>query len=139
MRGQRKGQATAARSKIERFKRGGGVGRKRIKEVPGALGQQFGFGPWNQDLGIDQDFQAAERSGPNDMLKRFTFAATFHKLADRFQFGWSQRALEIEVELQARHTQRISEEQFALEAGRVDPFAAEKLGAALNDFQNGHN
>src|SRR5204863_3664474 len=58
--------------------------------------------------------------------------------AERLQLRFLQNTLEIQINLHARHLQQMRDDQFDLQSRRLNAFFREKLGAALNDFENCH-
>src|SRR5690242_9222922 len=98
------GQATAPRSKIE----GSWCGRllrQALEKLPGPLRKHFGLWTRNQHGSVDQDFQAAEGSGADNVLQRFAAGTPLDQLPDRIQLDWGKLAFKIQVEFQAGHTQ----------------------------------
>jgi len=89
-------------------------------------------------MAVDGDFQAAKAGRADDMLERFALAAAADEFAQIVHFLWGQGALEFEVELHARELEHVRQQEFGMQAGRIDALFREKFGAALNGFENGH-
>src|ERR1700677_1587889 len=89
-------------------------------------------------MAIEGQFEAAEGSRPGDILERFALAAPLDEGAQGVQFRRGQDALEIQIELHARHLKEMGQEQLDLQSRRGDALFRQKIGAALNDFQDGH-
>ena len=68
------------------------------------------------------------------MLERFALAAAFHQFAVVICFIRRQGALEIQVQLHARHTEAMGQEQFGLQARGFHAAFGEKIGALLDRF-----
>ena len=109
-----------------------------MKETPGQFGKQLGFRARDEHVFIDGDFEAAKGSRPDDVLQGFAGAAPADEFANGADFVRGELAIEVEVEIHARHFEKVREKEFGLQTRRVDALAAEELGAALNDFENGH-
>jgi len=72
------------------------------------------------------------------MLERLALAAPFNPLPERFGFLAAEGALEVQVQLHARHFQEMSAKQFGLKAGGFNIAFCEKFSAFLDRFQDGH-
>lgn len=72
------------------------------------------------------------------MLERFAFAAADDGFAERVGFSGGQGALEIQVEIHARHLEEVGQEQLGLQARGFDAAFGQKIGALLYRFQDGH-
>ena len=135
--GQGDGQAPAARAEVQRGRRGmedAGL----LEKFPRAFGQQFRFRAGRQHMGIDAQFQSAKRRRAGDILERLAPSAPLHQRAHGVQLFLRQRALETQVELHARHLERMSQEMLHLQPRRGNPFFGQEIRAALDDFKNGH-
>ena len=73
------------------------------------------------------------------MLERFAIAAAADQFANGIEMGACELLLEVQIQLQTRHAERVGQQQFDLQAGVVHTFPAQKIGAALNDFQDRHH
>ena len=72
------------------------------------------------------------------MLERFAQAAAFDQFAQAIGFRGRQGAVEVEIQLHARHFEQMREQQFRLQARRLDIFFGEEFRAFLNRFEDRH-
>ncbi len=137
---QEDGQAAAAGPEIQhregRSAAGPRLAVESVEQATGAFAQQFGFRARDQHLGIDQELQAAEGSRAEEMLQRFAFAPAPEQAAEGFHFGVRDVALEVQVEFESRDLQHVREQEFDLQARRIDALAGEEFAAGLNDFRH---
>ena len=73
------------------------------------------------------------------MLEGFALSATKHERAQRICLGLIKRLFKIQVELHTRHFQDVRKKELHLKTRRFHPFFLQKLGAALERFQNCHS
>ena len=72
------------------------------------------------------------------MLQGLALPAAFDQLTESTFFFARKRALEIQIQLHARDFKQVRQQEFRLEPRGIDTFFCKELGAALNDFENGH-
>src|SRR6267154_3431408 len=72
------------------------------------------------------------------MVEGCAGAAAADEFAQVVDFLRGEGALEFEVELHARELEHVREQEFGLQAGRVNALFRQEFGAALNGFENGH-
>src|SRR5215470_13338660 len=87
---------------------------------------------------IYHQFQPTEASRANNVLQWLALTAPFDQLAETLEFRLRKFALEIQIELHARHLEQMRQQQFRLQPRRIHALVLQKFGAALDDFQNGH-
>ena len=72
------------------------------------------------------------------MLKRFVLAASPNKFPESVGFRLGERAIEVQVQLHARHFQHLGQKQFCLKTRRIDVSLRQKIGTFLNGFEDRH-
>ena len=108
------------------------------QECPAALGKEFGFRAWDENVAVDGDFQTTKGGRANNELQRLTLAAALNHFPQRLDLLARERPLEVQVKLQAGQLEQVGEQQFRLQARRLDPLPGQKVGAALDSFEDGH-
>src|ERR1043166_6106977 len=92
----------------------------------------------DENVAVDGDLQAAERGRADDVLQGLTLAAPFDQVSQGVEFHGREGALEVEIQLHSRQLKQVSQEQFRLQARGIHALFGQELGAALDDFQDGH-
>ena len=72
------------------------------------------------------------------MLQRLALAPAPDEFAKSIDFRRRERALEIQVQAQARLLEQVRQQHFRLQTGRVHALFGQEPGAALNGFQDRH-
>ncbi len=72
------------------------------------------------------------------MLQRFALSAAPDEFAKAFRFRRGEHSLEIQVQVHARQREQMREQEFGLQARRLDALVGEKIRALLNRFENRH-
>ena len=65
-------------------------------------------------------------------------SAAFDEFAQRVRFRRGEHALEIQIQFHARQLEQMREQEFGLQARRLDALLGEKFRALLNGFKNRH-
>ena len=72
------------------------------------------------------------------MLQRFALSAAFDEFAQRVRFRRGEHALEIQIQVHAGQLEQMREQEFRLQARRINALFGEKFRALLNRFEDGH-
>ena len=72
------------------------------------------------------------------MLERFALSAAPDEFAQAVHFRRCKHALEVQIQFHARQFEQMREQQFGLQARRLNAFFGEKFRALLNRFKNRH-
>lgn len=129
--------AAGAEIKCER-RRSAGLFGGLFQELPAEFGEEFGFGPGNEDVAVDGEIEAAKAGGAEDVLQGFALAASAHEFAEGGLLVVGEDALEVQIKLHARDLEQVGEEKLGVQARGLDAFFGEKIDAALDGLQNGH-
>ncbi len=112
--------------------------RQRRQILPPEFGQHFGFRTRNQRAAVHGNFEAAERGRTGNVLQRLALAAAFDEFAQRIRFRRGERALEIQIQFHARQFEQMRQQEFGLQARRINALLGEKFRTFLNGFENRH-
>ena len=72
------------------------------------------------------------------MLQRLALAAAPDEFAKAVHFRRREHPLKLQVKPHARLLEKVRQQQFRLQPGRIYPLLAQELRAALNGFKNRH-
>ena len=72
------------------------------------------------------------------MLERFALATALDEFAKAVHFRRGECALEVQIQFHAWQLEQMCEQEFGLQARRLDAFFGEKFRALLDRFENRH-
>ena len=80
-----------------------------------ALDEHLGLGPGNERAGVAMQLQPVEAPAAEHVGERLALPAPAHELAQAVDLGRLERAVVVEVELEPRHGQDVSQQVLGVE------------------------
>ena len=101
------------------------------------LHEHLGVGIGHQDIGGDLEVQAHELFVSDEVRNRLAFGSARDEGPVSAQLRLGERAIELQVQIEPPHPQRMREQELGVEPGRVGTVLLEVVGGELQDLDNG--